>query len=126
FCKIYHGYLIESNQIIQSSTDKQFLYDNSGAIALDMETVAIAKIALKYQLPLLTIRVIADPLSISLPPAVIQNMDQKGNINLIQLIRYLFFHPSEIIKLIQLGGCFYKAKKTLCQIAKQLTVIVNW
>lgn len=52
----------------------------TGAVALDMESIAIAKIAMEHSLPFLVIRVIADTVNMNLPQAINYSLNTQGEI----------------------------------------------
>ncbi|MCX7068769.1 MAG: phosphorylase [Methylococcales bacterium] len=114
------GSLLESKTLVSTSHDKQHKHHKTKAIALDMESVAIAKVAQHHALPFLAIRAIADPVTMDLPQAVSHALNQQGDIELGKLLSYLLWHPSELKSLITLGQHFNAAKKTLKLITKEL------
>ena len=121
----YKGALIASNTVISKAQEKQDLYAKTGAIALDMESGAIAEVAQHYALPFLAIRAIADPSSLDLPNAVIKALNENGEVEISKIITSLVFNPKEIPHLIQLGQYFQLAKKTLSSVAKRLPEIIG-
>jgi nucleoside phosphorylase len=123
---VHMGTLLESAEIVALSSDKKQLYTATNAIVLDMESVAIAKVAEQNKLPFLAIRAIADPVTMDLPKAVTHFMDNESKINLPRLLKYLLFHPAELPELIKLGLHFYAAKKTLKHVATQLNSLINF
>jgi adenosylhomocysteine nucleosidase len=120
---ISNGKLAESSHIVSNSSDKQQIYRQTGAIALDMESCAMAKVAEQSNLPCLAIRTIADPVGMDLPQAVTQALNSQGEVELSKLLRFLLTHPWEASGLIKLGLHFHAAQKTLRTIAKQLNEI---
>ena len=120
----YKGALIASKEIISTAQAKQALFEKTGAIALDMESVAIAQVAQHYALPFLAIRTIADPSTMDLPNAVLKALNENGEIEITKIIASLVFNPKEIPHLIQLGQYFQLAKKKLSSVAKQLPDII--
>jgi adenosylhomocysteine nucleosidase len=119
----YTGKLAESKSIVASSRAKAKIAEATGAIALDMESIAVAKVAQANHLPFLTIRAIADPLAMDLPTAVSHALNDQGDVVLSKLLTYLLWHPAELSGLIRLGLHFNAAKKTLKQVAKQLDAL---
>jgi adenosylhomocysteine nucleosidase len=119
------GTLAESSSIVAESKDKQVIHFQTGAVALDMESCAIAETAMQANLPCLIIRTIADPVSMSLPGAVSHALNSEGEIELSKLLQYILLHPLEIPVLIKLGLHFNAAKKTLKSVAKYLDDIVE-
>jgi hopanoid-associated phosphorylase len=118
------GTLLESKILVSSSRDKQQLHQQTKAIALDMESIAIAKVAKARELPFLAIRAIADPVAMDLPAAVSHSFNEQGDIELGKLLRFLLTHPSELKGLITLGQHFSAAKKTLSVVAKELEQLI--
>jgi hopanoid-associated phosphorylase len=114
------GTLLESKILVASSREKQQLHQQSKAIALDMESVAIAKVAKARAVPFLAIRAIADPVTMDLPAAVSHSFNEQGDVELGKLLRFLLTHPSELKGLITLGQYFSSAKHTLKLVAKEL------
>lgn len=126
FVKIQSGKLTESIDIVTSSREKQHLQLITQAIALDMESIAIAKTAEKKSLPFLAIRVIVDPANMDLPRAISYASNPDGDINLGRLLLFIILHPTELPSLIRLGFYFNAAKATLKQIAKQLDALADF
>lgn len=119
------GQLTESRTIVAETKDKQLIHSQTGAVALDMESCAIAKAAIQAQIPCLVVRVIADPVSMNLPTAVSHALNSEGEIKIGKLLIYLLSQPMEIPALIKLGLHFNGAKKTLKSIAKYLDKITE-
>lgn len=124
--RICTGMLAESKSIVASSHNKAQIANTTGAIALDMESVAIAKVAQVYDLPFLSIRAIADPLDMDLPKAVSHALNDQGEVILAKLLFFLLLHPAELPGLIKLGLHFYAAKKTLKHVAKQINLVTTF
>ncbi|MFZ2406573.1 MAG: phosphorylase [Methylobacter sp.] len=118
--KVHTGSLAESNGIVATGNDKKHLHSQTGAIALDMESIAVAKTALQNNLPFLAIRAIADPASMDLPKAINHSLNDEGDIVLVKLLAFIALHPAELPGLIKLGLHFNAAKNTLKLVAKQL------
>jgi adenosylhomocysteine nucleosidase len=117
---IFNGNLYTSSTLVHLSQDKQSIYQLSQAVALDMESVAIAEVAKEAQLPFLVVRSIADPVNMDLPQAVVQALNAEGQVNLPKLLGYLSWHPLEIPALIRLGKHFKAAQNTLKIVAQVL------
>jgi len=118
----HSGSLFTSKELISRSLDKQQIHQNSHAVALDMESAAIAEVARKNGMPLLVIRSIADPVSMDLPAAVLAGLDGDGQVKLPKLLGHLLSHPWEVFGLIRLGIHFHAAQKTLKIVANQLGI----
>ena len=119
-----NGNLVTESRIVASSSDKQAIQRNTGAVVLDMESGAIAKVASQSNLPCLVLRAVADPVSMDLPQAVVHAMNDLGRVDLGRLLSHLAIHPWEIPALIKLGLHFHAAQKTLKNVAKHINEIV--
>ncbi|MCL7419507.1 MAG: phosphorylase [Methylobacter sp.] len=120
---VYTGCLAESSRIVSSSKDKKQLHVQTGAIALDMESIAVAKIARQHALPFLAIRAIVDPVNMNLPKAIDHSLNDQGDVVIGKLLIFLTLHPFELPGLIKLGLHFNAAKNKLKLVAKQLDII---
>jgi adenosylhomocysteine nucleosidase len=118
--KAHIGSLAESLTIVATAKDKKHLHSQTGAIALDMESTAIAKVARQNDLPFLTIRTVADPVHMDLPKAINHSLNDEGDVILAKLLAFIALHPTELPGLIKLGLHFNAAKNTLRSVAKQL------
>jgi hopanoid-associated phosphorylase len=126
FVDIHSGRLAESTSIVSSSKDKKRLHSITGAVALDMESIAIARVAGQHMLPFLAIRVIADPVDMNLPRAINYSVNGQGDVVLGKLLLFLFLHPAELPGLIKLGLHFNAARKTLKSIAGHLDTVTGF
>lgn len=118
--RIHVGSLAESKKIVASGSDKKHLHTQTGAVALDMESIAVAKVALHHDRHFLAIRTIADPVNMDLPKAINHSLNNEGDVMLGKLLLFIALHPAEIPGLIKLGLHFNNARNTLKLIAKQL------
>ena len=123
---VHTGCLAESKSIVSFSKDKKQLHSITGADALDMESIAIARIAKQHALPFLVIRVIADPVNMNLPQAINYSLNDQGEVVLGKLLLFLFLHPAELSGLIKLGLHFNAARKTLKLVAKHLDTVTGF
>lgn len=124
--KVHTGRLAESKTIVSSSKDKKQLQSITGAVALDMESIAIAKVAKRNALPFVAIRAIVDPVEMDLPGAIEYSVNAQGDIILKRLLLFLAIHPFELPRLIRLGLQFAAAKKTLKSVAKHTDNMSNF
>ena len=122
----FTGPLAESSVIVSESSEKKAIHKKTRAIALDMESVAIAKTAMLNNIPIIVIRTIADPVSMNLPKAVSKALNDQGDVVLSKLLWFLLTHPSQLPGLIKLGLHFNDAKNKLKLVAKHLDIIVGF
>lgn len=120
------GTIAEANEVVRTSEEKLKVGSTLNAQALDMESAAVARVAKVNNLLFLAIRAIADPQTMNLPHAVINAVDEQGQVAIGKLLSYLFAHPGELPALIQLGRHFNSAKKSLRQTATKIDKIAQF
>lgn len=123
--KCYNGRLFESVAVISLAHDKAEQYQQTAALAVDMESGAVARIAKQANIPFVAIRSIADLANQDLPKVIAHAMTDKGVISIPKLMFYLCSHPTELPGLIKLGLYFNTASKTLKTVASQLPQITS-
>jgi adenosylhomocysteine nucleosidase len=123
--KVHTGSLAESKTIVATAKDKRHLHAQTGAIALDMESAAVAAVTRQNNLPFLAIRTVADPVHMDLPKAINHSLNDEGDIVLAKLLAFIALHPAELPGLIKLGLHFNAAKNTLRSVAKQLDQLTS-
>jgi len=121
-CKPATGTLAGSANIITEPVQKRALYQSSGAIAVDMESAAIAMVAQKADIPFMAIRAIADDIDTIIPAYTNRAMDIYGNINLVHMLELLLTHPTSWHQLIRLGRQFSAAKATLSLVSERIGI----
>lgn len=97
------GSLLGSDRIVATAVEKARLYERSGALALDMESHAVARAAADAGLPFAALRVIADDASVSLPTVARSALTAEGSIAVGRLLFGLLRRPSELPGLMRLG-----------------------
>jgi nucleoside phosphorylase len=107
------GLLCESADILTSKEDKKALYLKSDAVACDMESATIARLALQKGIPFNAIRVITDDYKTNIPKSVYLSINKKGEFSTFKFLKNIVFNPSEIGQVNQLAKNFTKAKKTM-------------
>lgn len=88
---------------ILTMEEKRVLAAGSGALAVDMESAAIASAASACSIPFLAIRGILDPVHEDLAVGFDQFLDPEGEPHLPRLTRYLLIHPFTLSRLVGLG-----------------------
>lgn len=114
------GRITSSEKPIISPAEKSKLHDASSADAVDMESIAIAKIAKKNSCGFLSIRAIVDSGNFEIPSSALAGMDSQGNQVMFKVLKQLAYRPKELKSLIELSFHFRKALKTLSSSADLL------
>lgn len=120
--KVHAGSLLESSRIITQASEKKQLFQSTQAVALDMESAALARVAKATLTPFIAIRVIVDPASMDLADSVLIAMDERGEVDALKVLTHALKHPKELLSLPLLGLHFNRAMKTLKDVAKQAIV----
>ena len=124
--RIHHGMIAHTDQVLTTPESKISLQasiqasDQSPgqALAVDMESIAIARIAHTANLPCLAVRAIVDEASQSIPEAIIKSTDKFGRPALLLLLTSIISRPALIFDLIHLGKAMNAATKTLTTVAR--------
>jgi adenosylhomocysteine nucleosidase len=114
---LHQGSLAESVTALKSPAEKRSLFERTGAIAVDMESGAVAKVAREAGVPFMAVRAIADPASMAIPQSPLGAVDAFGELRLPTLLNGLIKHPAEVFDMIRLGWNFRAARVTLSKVA---------
>ncbi len=90
------GRLLTVDQIIRTAAEKAVLHDRTGAIAVDMETTAIAHVCAQRGVRFLSIRIISDTASEELPPEVLTILGPTGSYRLGAAAGAIWKRPSSL------------------------------
>lgn len=106
--KALQGGILHSNQLMSRAEQKHYMYQDTGCLAVDMES----GVAACSGLPFAVLRVVCDDAGRDLPPAAGEAM-KEGRVHVPALFRSLVRHPGQIPALISLGRDAAKARKTM-------------
>jgi len=109
--------LFSSDVMIAEPAQKQALHHSCDAVAVDMESAAIAIVAQQAHTPFMVIRAIVDDANTAIPSCINSAMDPYGNINSARMAAVLCMHPSIWPRLLRLGRQFKSARSTLSLVA---------
>jgi adenosylhomocysteine nucleosidase len=110
--------LIESPTVLMTPEEKRALAYRTGAVAVDMESAAVAVAADQAGLPFVALRVVSDSLDQTLPSCVLSAYDTSGHLKMRRLLGGLVQHPKELLEWIRLTTSLRKARRTLTEIAR--------
>ena len=115
---VHTGTLAESSTVVQTSAEKAILFQQTGAIGVDMESAAVAAAAQEARVPFIAVRVVADSTDITLPSSALNACDEFGRLNFLKLIRGIAERPRELFPLIRLARDYRAAQRTLTLVAR--------
>lgn len=119
-CDFADGLLIQSDVLVAAPAAKHALHRRSGALAVDMESCAIAHAAFAAELPFLAVRVVADECDDEVPGIVVGLNDPWGRVRPLRLLRRLLAGPQRLGDLLTLRRSFDQGCKRLTAIAPGL------
>ena len=99
--------------IVVTAEAKRALWLETGAVAVDLESGAVARVARAHGLPFAVLRVICDPAQRTLPPAALVALDSAGAIGLLRVLGSLLRHPGQFPALMQLANDAAAARRVL-------------
>ncbi len=109
------GLVLAAPQIIATRAAKRAAWMQSGAVAADLESGAVARAAKAHGIPFAVLRAVCDPAGRDLPPAALTALDGQGRIQTGALLRSLARYPAQIPALIALGREAAQARRSLLE-----------
>jgi hopanoid-associated phosphorylase len=97
------GLLLGANAMVVEAAQKAALHRTTGALAVDMESHIVARVAGRHRLPFAAARVIADAAHRTLPSAARVGMKPDGAMDLLAVLRSLLAQPGQLPALIYTG-----------------------
>lgn len=116
--RVNGGAIAESSNVIDSTDMKKRLHAATGAIAVDMESYGVSRVAKRHGLSCVAVRAIADDQATTLPRSVMSALDEHGELGVVALLSGLLQHPSDLYPLLQLNRYFNAAMRTLTVVAR--------
>jgi len=95
------GELLGLDQMVMTRADKETLFAQSGASAVDTESLFVAHAAARTRSPFLVLRAISDPAEITLPPATSVGLDEHGRPAVLPVLLSLLKNPGQLPGLIR-------------------------
>ena len=114
----YTDPLVESTTVVCTPAKKAILFRETGAIAVDMESAAVAAVAQKAGVPFVVVRVVADAVDTTIPESTLNAFDEFGRLSFPKLIQGFVQHPTELFALFRIGRNYRAAQKTLAAVAR--------
>jgi len=105
--------LYGGGEIVASAAAKAALHARTGAVAVDLESAAVARTARRHGLPFAVLRAVCDGAGRDLPRAALVALDGAGRIVGLRVAWAAASRPWEIPELIRLGGDAARARHAL-------------
>jgi adenosylhomocysteine nucleosidase len=118
--RLHRGVLWTSAHALASTAAKQALAARAGAVAVDMESAAVARVAAHAGIPFVAIKAICDPVERCLPEAGLGLVLATGRVSVRGLIGVLARSPSTWRGLAATARDFSAARRTLAVAAPMI------
>jgi adenosylhomocysteine nucleosidase len=115
---VERGALLTSARPLASTGDKASAFHQTGATAIDMESFAVAEVALAHGLAFLAVRVVVDRAADEVPPALDGIALPSGELAIGRLLARLLAQPSSVPQLARLARCYRAARRSLRAVAR--------
>ncbi len=120
--QVHGGPLSETAHVLADASRKADFGRLTGALAADMESGSILRVAQSAGIPAVVVRVVMDDCHASIPSVLLQSLNDHGRLDLLRLIARILVQPSLIGPLAVLSAAFVKARHSLHSIVRQLGV----
>ncbi|HYG90600.1 MAG TPA: nucleoside phosphorylase [Azospirillum sp.] len=97
------GRLASARRVMATPADKRALAEHSGAVAVDMESHAVALAAQTAGLPFLVLRAVADPWNAAIPPPALAGLGPDGTVRALAVAACLAREPWHLPDLLRLA-----------------------
>ncbi len=101
------------------SAAKRALFGATGAQAVDLESGAVASVAVAHGLPFAVVRAVCDPAERDLPPAALVALNPDGGIGLLAVLCSVVRRPGQIAGLLAVARDAALARRGLMAVVKR-------
>ncbi len=123
--RLFVGRLLTADELVRSVSQKQLLGEQHDALAVDMESLAVAQVAHANKVRFMAVRVISDDLSADLPAEVLSVVGSTGGLRLGATIGALWKRPAAVKDLWQLRERAHSAAARLATFLDGVIVQLN-
>ncbi|NDV25515.1 phosphorylase [Desulfovibrio sp. JC010] len=118
WAELQSGKLITARRPLLTTRDKSAMHKSSKALAVDMESIAVAQAAKQAGIPFGCIRAISDDSKRSIPEESLIGVDESGKTKLGPILKAIAKRPGLIFELVPVGRDYSKALKSLGKVFK--------
>lgn len=109
--------LIGAARVIMTAEGKRRLFEDTGAVAVDMESHAIAEVCAQAGIPFLVVRAVSDPADGEIPRSALKGVGRDGRDQILPVVRSLLKRPWELPGLLRLKSGSDRALEILRRVA---------
>jgi hopanoid-associated phosphorylase len=121
-----HGPIMGVNSVVSDPADKRKLHAFTRAVAVDMESHLVARLADAHGLALAAVRVIIDPAHRAVPPAALLAMAPGGSTDVSAMLWEILARPSQVSPLVRLAADAIAARAALVRLRRVLGASFSW
>ena len=100
---VLEGAVLGAPGILATAAEKRRAWSETGALAVDLESDVVARIASAAGIPFVVVRTIADAASRELPPAALIPLAEDGTPRLVRVLACVLRRPRQLPALIRLA-----------------------
>jgi adenosylhomocysteine nucleosidase len=115
-----HGPIMGVNSVVSDPADKRKLHAFTRAVAIDMESHLVARLADAHGLAFAAVRVIIDPAHRAVPPAALLAMAPGGSTDVSAMLWEILARPSQVSPLMRLAADAVAARAALVRLRRAL------
>jgi adenosylhomocysteine nucleosidase len=115
-----YGPIVGVNAVISNPADKRRLRALTGAVAVDMESHLVARLAASHCLAFTAVRVVIDPADRAVPHAALLAMAPGGSTDFSSMLWDILARPSQLSLLVRLAADAYAARTALVRLRRAL------
>jgi hopanoid-associated phosphorylase len=108
-----HGAIVGVREPIAHAAEKRALYEETGAVAVDMESHVVARAAAQHGVPVAAIRVVVDPVQRTIPHSALAGAQPDGTIDPFAVVMSLARRPRDFVGLVRMALDTRAARATL-------------
>jgi adenosylhomocysteine nucleosidase len=121
-----HGPIMGVNSVVSDPADKRKLHASTRAVAVDMESHLVARLADAHGLAFAAVRVIIDPAHRVVPPAALLAMAPGGSTDVSAMLWEILVRPSQVSPLMRLATDAIAARTALVRLRRVLGASFSW
>ena len=107
------GQMLTSREPVPDGSGKKALHQQTASLSVDMESAAVAAIAVKAGLPFFALRAVCDTSGQAVPPELYQCLQDDGRIGYSRIIKNVLKRPQLLKELLALGLNYKRALASL-------------
>jgi len=107
------GAVFASSRVLAGPADKSACFATTGALAVDMESAAVAESAARAGVPFVVIRVVCDAAGTRIPHCALKSVGPDGRLRPLGFLRTLARDPRQLRGVLEMDRSFRRARKTM-------------